>query len=339
MRMCIAQRDALTSHWAVPILHVNFPRLPGETSSWEEKGQYALFLLWLFRPHRGPRDLVPGVDADDSTPCFMEGADIGANREKLWQTIYEEFCRWRRVDVHEVAASCQKRVADGQDRPAFDTPAWWACLVEEKLRNWDALTRKHHVIASAIPQNVDRLPEDNSASHAGPEGDEPKSDAQCQDLSEEQLFGGCHEEGVLSDGEDAPVPPLRPPRPSSAPQPVDVACGSLPAGATLDDYLRPPAKIHARSAELMYWRGFSDADLLSQPPAASDAAPIHVTQPWDVAAADALDASLLQAAFFKTADDRHLASAAPERDEELGDVDIADSAATGKLPQGGCGGQ
>ena len=119
------------------------------------------------------------------------------------------------------------------------------------------------------------------------------------------------------------------PRPSAAP--VDVPCGTLPAGTTLDDYHRPPARIHARSAELLYWRGFSDADLLSQPPAASDGAPIHLQNSWewDVSAEDALNAALSQELFFKAADDRHVASRVQEHEPELSDVDLHDAVPAG----------
>ena len=150
--------------WAVPILHMKLPRLPDETSSWEEKGHYALFLLWLFRPHRGPRDLVPSVTAEESKPQFEENIDTGSCKDQHWRTIYEEFCRWREVEVREVASRTLKRVADGENPPAFDTPEWWACLVEEKLRNWDACTRKHHDIVGKVPQNLDCLPEASARS-------------------------------------------------------------------------------------------------------------------------------------------------------------------------------
>ena len=117
-------------------------------TEWEEKGQYGLMLMWLFRPHRGPRDLLPRVAANGSKAEFAAGAGPQLSDDECWQAIYEEYCRWRATAVDEVATSCQQRIADGACRPAFDTPDWWACLIAEKLRNWDALTRKHHVLAT-----------------------------------------------------------------------------------------------------------------------------------------------------------------------------------------------
>ena len=196
----------------------------------------------------------------------------------------------------------------------------------EKLRNWDACTGKHHIVAGATPQNLDCLPEGSARPHAGSENNEPENDTQCEDLSEEELFGGRDEEGMHLEG-DTPVLPLRPQHPLGTPRPVDIPCGTLPDGTTLDDFHRPPARIHARSAELLYWRSFSDADILSQPPAASDGELVYPTQPWELSAADALDAALLQTTFFKIVDNKRVD--APGQDPELSDIDMPDTTAQG----------
>ena len=126
------------SAWRVPVLYGKLPRLPDDTATDAEKGYYALFLMVLFRPHRSPEEfLEQRTDTVSSSQNITPPTSIDA----AWGPVHEEFNRWRKA-IHKLVEPynrCQPAVP----QPSFNTPEWWACLIDEKLRNYDALMSKH----------------------------------------------------------------------------------------------------------------------------------------------------------------------------------------------------
>ena len=86
--------------WRVPILYGRRPKLPDITATDKEKGIYALFLMFLFRPHRCIRALFEGpaatARASTSSRCFTD-------ESSAWKAIHEEFSRWREHDIEAIA--------------------------------------------------------------------------------------------------------------------------------------------------------------------------------------------------------------------------------------------
>ena len=93
------------------------PPLPDESSSIREKGIYGLFLMMLFRPHRGPRDLVQRT--------FATAIGV-ATEDDAWAHVYSTYQQWRRVEVDEVARSwLDMNSHDSCNVPVFGTKCWW----------------------------------------------------------------------------------------------------------------------------------------------------------------------------------------------------------------------
>jgi len=122
------------------MLHARMPRVPDSQSTAAEKGDYALFLTLLFRTHRDILQIAsPYKHVDPTAKKFSKKAAT----EATWLAIYEEFLRWRSVEIDAVAAPFlnktqasplpEPRLCSDRDGPARRT--WWACLIAEKLRN------------------------------------------------------------------------------------------------------------------------------------------------------------------------------------------------------------
>ena len=113
--------------WKVPLVQGKRPPVPDESSSIKEKGMYALFLMLLFRPHRGPHDLVFRM---------LQNTRGAASEDEAWTHIHNAYQHWRRVEVDDVARPClQHADTVSCSEPAFGAKPWWACVVYEKLRN------------------------------------------------------------------------------------------------------------------------------------------------------------------------------------------------------------
>ena len=168
--------------WRVPILHAKLPRLPDLHATPEEKGTYALFLMLLFRPHREVSEIArPLKVAQAASPkkCSKDKRDDAA-----WTAVYEEFLRWRTHDIDALAAPYFKkskldtlpepRLHGNRDNPGRRT--WWACMISEKLRNYDTANRLHKVEASLPPQNLGALPVYEYTTSAEAANEAPSSD-------------------------------------------------------------------------------------------------------------------------------------------------------------------
>ena len=88
--------------WRVPVLFARLPRLPDDSSSAREKGEYALFMMMLFRPHRSSQDLIAEI---------FKGAAVRGSRDAVYGLVYEEFLRWRRDEIELVSRSCRARMS------------------------------------------------------------------------------------------------------------------------------------------------------------------------------------------------------------------------------------
>ena len=76
--------------WKVPMLHARMPRVPDSQSTAAEKGDYALFLIILFRPHR---DILQIALHYRQVPPAAKNISKEAATEGTWLAIYEEFLR------------------------------------------------------------------------------------------------------------------------------------------------------------------------------------------------------------------------------------------------------
>jgi len=137
--------------------------VPDSQSTPEEKGTYALFLMLLFRPHREISEIARPRKTAQASPQKLSN---DKKDEAAWTAVYEEFLRWRTHDIDapaaphfrkaNVAPLPELRLHGNRSNSARRT--WWACLISEKLRNYDAANRLHKVEASKAPQDLDTLP-------------------------------------------------------------------------------------------------------------------------------------------------------------------------------------
>ena len=84
--------------------------------------------------------------------------------------------------------------------------------------------------------------------------------------------------------------------------PVALICGVMPSGAGLHDFHAPPLKVHARTAEGAYWRGFGDQVATVFPATNSDDVLGVTGNAWGVAAGAASEACARQSLFFQALD-------------------------------------
>ena len=287
--------------WRVPVLHGKWPRLPDDSAGAAEKGYYALFMMFLFRPHRDVADFFPGSLVTSSN---QSGEAI--SMDNVWNAVFQEFTRWRTTEIDSIARPYLNRQESEQQRPApsFNTPDWWACVISEKLLNYDTIMRKHSTEAAAPPTDLDLLPE-----FVPPKRDDTKEvEAQEKFASMFTSLQNDDDDSDESDrGEDQGTshePTLPTPRKLGVASPLATHCGELPAGSQLDDFHTPPLKLHPRNQEGVYWRGFA-VHAREAFPASTDLHDVHGTtdESWNINTADALEAVERQNLFFKSVDE------------------------------------
>jgi len=67
-----------------------------------------------------------------------------------------EYLRWRKIDVNAKASeyrNSQPKISD------FHPEGWWACLIEEKMRNYETAMRRHTSDSLHVPAMLSELPE------------------------------------------------------------------------------------------------------------------------------------------------------------------------------------
>ena len=79
-------------------------------------------------------------------------------------------CRYRR-----------DRGANDLPAPVFDTPEWWACIIFEKLQNFELALRRVQAGCCACPSDLTTLPEMQSAEVPRPSSAPPAPDGHTED--------------------------------------------------------------------------------------------------------------------------------------------------------------
>ena len=151
--------------------------------------------------------------------------------DDIWNAVHLEFCAWRTECVDTIAAPFFQKIAnrEGAAAPLFGSSEWWACMISEKIRNYENAKRPHRVEAYLTPQNLTRL---------------PAFDGQVDLEGEEQMVrGGSDSSGDESDGVRAREAELEQDvshdlpssvrNPSRKENPVSTHCGEMPFGCFL----------------------------------------------------------------------------------------------------------
>ena len=210
---------------------------------------------------------------------------------------------FRTMEIDNVARPfLNRQTTEPQPKtPSFNTSEWWACVISEKLLNYDTLIPKHSTEARAPPKDFDLLPGFHSPKKEGPK------EADVQDIfagMDTALHNDDDESEEPHSGEDqgtghATVLPL--PRKSGAAKLLGTHCGELPHGSQLEDYHAPPLKNHARDAEGRYWRDFA-IQARDAFPASAELREVYGTtsETLDINIVDALEAVNRQNELFKS---------------------------------------
>ena len=278
--------------WSVPVIHGKMPKVPGDNATPYEKGIFALFLMMLFRPHRNIRDVFPAT---------LHSSVCDRNEDDPWNAVYMEFCRWRRDEIDAVAASCKQRLQeDSAFNIEFDSDFWWACLIHEKLRNYETSMRPQHGDLCTVPHDLAGLPQYKASRTVDTEVadvEAPKGDDSSDDGNELwRDFAGP------SDFIDSDAGKVRA-RAPAAKNPLATHCGVLPQGTQLEDFHNPPLKRGVRtSAEERYWRECAERLGESLPSTLSESSSQSEHVSWQLDASDALSAAERQKAFFQAVD-------------------------------------
>ncbi|MDA8582585.1 hypothetical protein N9L68_00100 [bacterium] len=216
-----------------------------------------------------------------------------------------ELQRRRQDDVDNVAtmyASCQ----GGPPRPppSFGTAGWWACMVSDKLRKYEAAMRRHDENAFASPEDLTYSPEYASVPEDPPEALDRLDGG--SERSSEDVEGRTHAEATddMDEGAD-PKETRRTTGPAA--DLMNLRCGTLPSGASVEDVHTPPAKAYGRSAEARYWREFASLPRESWPDIEGDRIDGAVVESWKVRAEPALVAA--------QETDRCLVETSPKKDK------------------------
>ena len=256
--------------------------------------------MLVFKEHRSVQDLVKAIFSGSGPPKTEDDA---------WTILYEEFTRWS-TDVHDRASkfrfpnhvdpSLRERRPQFDAllaaEPEFDTSDWWACMVSDRLRNYDAAMRKHGTNMSAVPADLDNLP----LFHATVENQTSKQ-AQEGDAS----FVGEDDVDMVDpdpdlDGGDADT--VLPKLPRNQIPTIAIHCGVLPPGASLSEFHLPPRKMHSRNAEGRYWQEFVER-FRDCSPSEHNAPVCRAEEPeWCISSQSALLAMECQSKFCKSID-------------------------------------
>ena len=242
--------------WRVPVLYGKLPMKPDDQSTREEKGSYALFIMLLFRPWRG-------VDRNDFVRsallhCASENATAG-----VWENLYAEYERWRRVEVDAVGAPFLSRLGNTSlAEPEFNSAEWWACMLSLKLRNVDLVLSRHKHTAYERPVDLTCFPPEQTPVAAGDNGGE---DDNYDDRADDEDPNGRLPSEAGFDVDDAHVDAgdtgTEVGKVSARGKfPVVAAhrCGSLPTTSSLSDYLSFLKQERAHSAEARYSNDYVD---------------------------------------------------------------------------------
>ena len=137
------------SAWCVPVLHGKLPAVATESSTPTEKRYYALVLLLLFYPYRSFRtDVLEGLHLDASM-------DDDAVSLRVW----DAFSVWRKCLQERARPFLSRTSSEPVCHPEVNSDDWWACVICERLRNYEAAKQRHIQDAFSIPTDDNELPE------------------------------------------------------------------------------------------------------------------------------------------------------------------------------------
>ena len=303
------------SPWEVPLLHARFPRVPGDDSTPADRGFYALFLMLLFRPHRNLGDFLSAA---------ISGADVSydfADADDRWRAVYNEFCSWR-GNIEGVAEATADGYAAGTvDMPVFNSSTWWACMIAERLRNYEAAFGKYPHDAFTTPSNVNVLPDFMTHIHVEPD---TTAREEVHEASDSSSQAPADQDDVVGDEDVGPGHNPAPRQLAHGGIPASVLCGELPAGSSLDDFHYPPLLHRRRSVECNYWQGFAEAVgrllPMSLPPDAPEAFP----GPCPISVGGAHAAAAKQTHFFQSTD-KLQATMAPPTSSRPGQLSVPEA--------------
>ena len=138
------------------------PREPEADASPKVRGCHALTLMLLFRPYRLMHDFVIEVVGQDVVSLAEDDA---------WRRISDEYVRWRKYEIDEVAAPYLRRDVEMlHPFPEFDSKVWWACMISQKLRNYDMARNVHLQESYAQPRDLSHLPDYEDVVSVGRDG-------------------------------------------------------------------------------------------------------------------------------------------------------------------------
>ena len=275
--------------WRVPVVHAPYARPPEKDTSNYEKTRYALVLMLLFRPFRSLEQVVDwcGVNVD------FRGDD-----DRAWARVYDAFVEWRKR-VEAAAAKYYRDVPLQQPPPLSED--WWSCLVFEKLRNWDAMKKRHGTEVSKAPENLSLLP-DFVDPAPGRDDADPRERGDSDVGHDTQESDSSGDEFGDPDLEAAADPVPRVKRAEGTAEPLSRFCGTLPNGSRLEEFHEPPLRVHARDKEGQYRQGFAAQSRKAFPSRASDCVLVNSSIPWTIGEFEALEAARQQQLFFKSVD-------------------------------------
>ena len=277
--------------WRVPVASGFLPREPDVDAPPQVRGYHALTLMLLFRPRRLMQDFVMEI----------VGGDVASlSEDDAWRRVADEYLRWRQHDIDAVAAPYQRRdKAMLHPFPEFDSKVWWACMISQKLRNYNAARARHLHEGSQEPRDLSHLPEYEA----------------CVPASEFRTTGAClgsEGEGASSDSESDKSCPSdagaskQPPKilckSSRSDAPPSLLCGHMLEGFTVDSFHAPPQHVHARNLEGQYLLDFSERVRHALPLVENLYDRLAIVTSIDIPVDDALQAATQQKSFFKRVD-------------------------------------
>ncbi len=119
-------------------------------------------------------------------------------------------------------------------------------------------------------------------------------------------------------------------------QPEHVPCGILPSGSSVEEFHRPPLRLHSRNAEGKYFQSFAESLSAAQSEIDVDAIRYAEHATWSLDPQAALESFENQKAFFRSVDGFRLepTELLPSRaDKKHDDFDVALARARRALPQ------
>ena len=119
--------------WRVPVVHGTKPQLPTTESNALEKGQYALWMLLLFKPWRD-------VIEDILKPVWEEGDT--STEVNAWEKLYTYYVNWQ-TNVGHIAKKAEQNYGETGEKIIWDTEEYWAIKNYPVLRNYADSLRKH----------------------------------------------------------------------------------------------------------------------------------------------------------------------------------------------------